>query len=61
MKKSTIVLLSTTMLLLGIVIGFLTSPVKHGINVGNRSGNHGIPISKDNHCCANEFVEEDAD
>ncbi len=39
MKKSTGFLLSTAMLLLGIIVGFLFSPVKGGLNIGNNSGN----------------------
>jgi hypothetical protein len=43
MKKSTVFLLSATFLLLGIVAGFLFSPVKHGVSIGNHSGNQVSP------------------
>ncbi|HEX3037551.1 MAG TPA: hypothetical protein VHO94_00980 [Oscillospiraceae bacterium] len=39
MKKSTCFLLTALFFLLGIVTGFMFSPVKHGINIGNNSGN----------------------
>ncbi len=39
MCKREICLLSTLMLLLGILLGFLCSPIKHGLNIGNNSGN----------------------
>ncbi len=33
MKKSTVILLSSVMLLLGTVLGFLLAPIKKGVNV----------------------------
>lgn len=39
MRKSTGILLSVVMLLLGIIMGFLFSPIKGGLNIGNNSGN----------------------
>lgn len=39
MRKSTGILLSATMLLLGIILGFLLSPIKGGLSIGNNSGN----------------------
>lgn len=39
MKKNQVFLISALFLLLGTVIGFLLSPVKFGINIGNNSGN----------------------
>lgn len=39
MRKSTGFLLSAAMLLLGIIVGFLFSPVKGGLSIGNNSGN----------------------
>ena len=39
MKKSTAFSLGMIGLLLGIIIGFLMSPVKYGIDIGNNSGN----------------------
>ena len=39
MKKTTAILLSCSALLFGMVLGFLISPIKKGIEVGNNSGN----------------------
>lgn len=39
MKKSENIFMVAASFLLGVVIGFLISPVKHGINIGNDSGN----------------------
>ena len=39
MKKSTMFLLCSTMLLLGTVAGFLLAPVKAGVSIGNDAGN----------------------
>lgn len=40
MKKSTVALLCSTMLLLGTLLGFLLSPIKKGLYIGNNSGNN---------------------
>ena len=40
MEKIIRFLLATTFLFMGIVIGFLWSPVKNGVYCGNNSGNH---------------------
>jgi hypothetical protein len=40
MKKSVACAISLICLLSGIILGFLFSPVKHGIDVGNNSGNN---------------------
>jgi hypothetical protein len=58
MKKSTVFFISATMLLVGVIIGFLTSPVKRGISVGNRS----FPVSHPfppRGCCASKDEEEE--
>jgi len=41
MNKGTAILLSATMFFLGIIVGFLFSPIKSGLNmsIGNNSGN----------------------
>ncbi|HEX2985735.1 MAG TPA: hypothetical protein VHO71_02865 [Caproiciproducens sp.] len=39
MDRTTRFLLGTTMFLLGIIIGFLISPIKKGMCFGNHSGN----------------------
>ncbi len=39
MKKTTAILLAFSALLFGVVCGFLISPIKKGIEVGNNSGN----------------------
>ena len=39
MHKSTGFLLSAAMLFLGIIIGFVLSPIKSGLSIGNNSGN----------------------
>jgi hypothetical protein len=41
MKKLTAFLLSTALFFAGITIGFLLSPIKKGICIGNNSGNKG--------------------
>ncbi len=37
MNKLTAFLLATTSFLAGVIAGFLLSPVKHGINIGNNN------------------------
>lgn len=39
MCKREICLLSAFMLLLGILLGFLCAPIKHGLSIGNNNGN----------------------
>ncbi len=39
MKKSTAALLSFCCFLLGIIVGFLISPIKDGVHCGNNNGN----------------------
>lgn len=39
MKKSTLFLLCSTMLLLGTILGFLFAPVKGGFSIGSNNGN----------------------
>jgi hypothetical protein len=46
MKKSTVFFLSTTLLLLGIIIGFLGAPAKHGFFMGNHGGKRGFPVPR---------------
>ena len=41
MKKSTIFWLCSAMILLGTVLGFLLSPAKKGLYIGNNNGNTG--------------------
>ena len=48
MNKGTAILLSVTMLFLGIIVGFLFSPVKGGVNIGNNSGNEYKKMTDDN-------------
>lgn len=45
MKKGTLFLLCSTMLLLGTVAGFLLAPVKAGLSIGSNNNNHygGVP------------------
>ena len=38
--KLTLILLSVVCFLLGVVLGFLLSPVKKGIAIGNNNGNN---------------------
>jgi hypothetical protein len=62
MKKSTIFFFSAMMLFLGIVIGFLASPAKNGVNICNRSKNHGFPHAKPfsaKGCCSSDDTEDD--
>jgi hypothetical protein len=47
MKKSNGFLLSAVFLLLGLVIGFLISPVKHGISFKNHCENQVLPNQDD--------------
>lgn len=57
MAKKTAFLLSATFLFLGVIIGFLVSPVKYGVAIGNNSGNYGFPWKfqhKKNECCCEE-------
>lgn len=49
MNKREAFFLSAFMLFLGIVIGFLSSPVKHGLSIGNNSGN--TYCGEDDCCC----------
>lgn len=58
MKKSTSALLTIAGILFGIVVGFLASPVKHGI--GNNSGNYyGKPCDNNEpHMCCDDDEEE---
>jgi len=46
LKKLTGLLLALTSLFVGIILGFLLSPVKHGINIGNDSGNSHLPAKE---------------
>lgn len=39
MRKSTVILLSSVMLLLGTVLGFLLAPIKKGMYIGSNNGN----------------------
>ena len=39
MKKSEVVLMSLCSFFFGVILGFLISPVKKGIDIGNNSGN----------------------
>lgn len=41
MKKLTAFLLGTTLFFSGLTLGFLLSPIKKGIFIGNNSGNKG--------------------
>ena len=49
MKRSTAFLLAALTLMTGMVLGFLFSPVKGGIHIGNNSGNTktGNPCTSD--------------
>lgn len=57
MKKSTICLLCSTMLLFGTLLGFLLSPIKKGLYIGNNSGN----TNSDPHSDQDESVYDDED
>lgn len=39
MKKSEVVLMALSSFFFGVIIGFLITPVKKGIEIGNNSGN----------------------
>ncbi len=39
MRKLTAFLMCTTLFSFGVILGFLLSPVKEGISIGNNSGN----------------------
>lgn len=39
MKKSTAALLSFCCFLMGVIVGFLLSPIKDGVHCGNNNGN----------------------
>lgn len=41
MKKSTLFLLCTTMLLFGTLLGFLLAPAKKGVSIGSNNSNNG--------------------
>jgi hypothetical protein len=58
MNKREAFFLSAFMLFLGIVIGFLSSPVKHGLSIGNNSGN---TYCGEDDCCEDmdEYKDED--
>ena len=58
MKKSSVFLLSTTLLFLGVIIGFLSSPVKHGISIGNHSGNNPYRRSDSSDFASDENEDE---
>ena len=38
--KTTLILLSVVCFLLGVILGFVFSPIKKGISIGNNSGNN---------------------
>lgn len=59
MNKREAFFLSAFMLFLGVVIGFLCSPVKHGLSIGNNSGNN--YYGEDDCCCGDtdEYKDED--
>lgn len=59
MRKREIFLLSALMLLLGLVIGFLTAPIKQGICIGNNSGNNNM--GKIESCCEDDELDDDED
>lgn len=60
MKKSGIFFLSTTMLLLGAIIGFLLGPIKKGVYCGNHnSGNR--YFGKEDDYCDDWDSEDDGD
>jgi hypothetical protein len=59
MKKREIFLLSTTMILLGTIIGFLWSPTKNGVRCGNNSGN--TYYGNQDECCEEWDSEADED
>lgn len=46
-KKSTLFLLCSTMLILGTVLGFLLAPIKKGVYIGNNNGNTNCGAPKD--------------
>lgn len=62
MKKSTLLLLSSTMFLLGTVTGFLLAPVKKGLSIGSNNGNSygGAPADKCGESCnIGEYDDEE--
>jgi hypothetical protein len=59
LKKSEIFLLSSTMLLLGTMIGFLLAPAKNGVRCGNNNGNTYYGDHDD--CCDEWDCDEDED
>jgi hypothetical protein len=50
MKKSEVIIIGLCSLFVGVVIGFLISPVKKGIEIGNNSGNTNNFYGKDEEC-----------
>lgn len=58
MKKREVFLLSIAMMFFGAFIGFLCSPIKHGVRCGNNSGN--TYYGGHNDCC-DDYDEDDYD
>lgn len=59
MKKSTVILASLLGLFVGIVIGFLISPVKNGLEIGNNNGNTRIYYDKQEENDSDEEATEE--
>ena len=64
MKKSTAVLLALNALLAGVLTGFILSPVKHGITLGDNNGignNNRIRKKNVDDCCDDDEDDDDED
>jgi hypothetical protein len=53
MKKSTVFMLCTTLFFVGTTLGFILSPIKKGIYIGNNNGNRdgGLSMKKFEDIC----------
>lgn len=60
MRKSTGILLSIISLMVGVVLGFMSAPIKKGINIecGNNCGNYKADDNAPKECEECEEIEE---